>query len=274
MGLIGRALAALALIAIATVAYAYSEAVRTPKVAAYTVRSPQWTLPPLRIAHLSDTHAILPDMPPERLARIVAQVNALSPDIVVLTGDYVADRRVRTGLVATDAAIAPLAGLRAPGGVFAVLGNHDMNAYGLAARVTRALRRGGITVLRNDAAPAGRFWVAGGDDNWWGVTRARRAVARAPAGAPVLYLVHNPDNFGDVPARVALTLAGHTHGGQIAPPGIGPLVTATATGWARGHFVDRGRHLVISAGVGASFLPLRIGVPPEIVLVTLTGPKP
>lgn len=273
MGLIRRALAALTLLALALAAWGYAEATRTPIIAGYTVRSAAWPLPPLRIAHLSDTHAILPDMPPARLGRIVEQVNALRPDIIVLTGDYVADRAVRTGLIAPEAAVAPFGGLRARLGVYAVLGNHDMNASGLADRVTRALRRQRVTVLRNDAARAGRFWVAGADDNWWGVTRVTRAIGRAPSGAPVLYLVHNPDALVDVPPRVALTLAGHTHGGQIALPGVGPLVTATNAGarWARGHVVDRGRHMVVSAGLGASLLPLRIGVPPEIVLVTLTG---
>lgn len=269
-----RLLLALGLAALALAGFGYWGAVRSPHVVRYEVVTPKWTAPPITIAHLSDTHPVLPDMPPARLAAIVARVNALKPDLIVLTGDYVSDRAIRTGLVPPAEAVAPLAALRAPLGLFAVLGNHDMNAPGLAAEVTAALRAGGITVLRNAATRRGAAWIAGGDDNWRGVTDLQRALAEVPAGAPALFLVHNPDAWVDVPDRVALTLAGHTHGGQIAPPGIGPLITATNAGpkWARGHIVERGRHMVVSAGLGASILPLRVSVRPEIVLVRISAP--
>lgn len=266
-------LVAAVLMLLALVAYGYWGAVRPPVVVRYTIVAPGWEGPPLVIAQLSDTHAILPDMPPSRLAAIVARVNALRPDLVVLTGDYIADRRVRTGLVAVEAAVAPLGGLRAPLGVVAVLGNHDMNAPGLAERVTAALRAHDITVLRNASTRAGRLWIAGADDNWWGVTRVTEAFARIPPGAPALYLVHNPDAWVDAPSRALLTLAGHTHGGQIVLPWLGAPATATDAGgkWLHGLIEERGRRMIVSAGLGASFLPLRIGTRPEIVLVTLRG---
>jgi predicted MPP superfamily phosphohydrolase len=158
-----------------------------------------------------------------------------------------------------------------------VLGNHDMETPGLAEAVTAGLEAAGVTVLRNRAARAGPLWVAGADDNEHGVTAVSAAIAGVPPGAALLYLVHNPDNLVDAPARVGLTLAGHSHGGQVVLPGLGPLVLPLRRrDWARGHIVWRGpdglpRHLVVTSGLGASGAPVRLGVPPEIVLVRLRG---
>ena len=90
---------------------------------------------------------------------------------------------------------------------------------------------------------------------------------------PVLLLVHEPDIFPHVPDRVALTLAGHTHGGQIRLPLIWPLFVPSKYGarYAYGHVVEDGRHLIVSGGLGTSIIPARLGVPPEIVHITLGG---
>jgi hypothetical protein len=88
--------------------------------------------------------------------------------------------------------------------------------------------------------------------------------------APAILLAHEPDIFPSVPARFALTLAGHTHGGQIRILGRTPYVPSRyGSRYVHGHIVEGGRHLIVSAGVGVSDLPLRLGVAPEIVVVQL-----
>jgi predicted MPP superfamily phosphohydrolase len=88
---------------------------------------------------------------------------------------------------------------------------------------------------------------------------------------PVILLVHEPDIFTQVPERVSLTLAGHTHGGQVRIPVVPPVWTPSQYGarFAYGHIVERGRHMIVSGGLGCSKVPLRLGMPPEIVRVTL-----
>jgi predicted MPP superfamily phosphohydrolase len=95
-----------------------------------------------------------------------------------------------------------------------------------------------------------------------------------PQDEPVLLLTHNPDVFPDVPARVTLTLAGHTHGGQVALPILGRPVVPSRYGqrYADGLVMEDGRALFVSSGIGTSILPVRFRVPPEIAIVTLSAP--
>lgn len=276
---------AIAVLTGAGVGYGYWEATRPPRVIRYDVVVGGWPAkrPPLRIVQLSDTHAVGPDMPRARLDAIVSQVNRLQPDLIVLTGDYVSDKVMRSKATSTDAAVAPFGRLRARLGIYAVLGNHDWERDGPGMHM--ALRRNGIHVLDNHAVAAGPLIVAGVDDEWHGradLDKTLSAIDRVASSnetgrtatrKPILLLSHSPDIFPHVPASIDLTLAGHTHGGQVAPPFIGPLVTASRYGrrYAHGHVVERGRHLIVSAGIGTSILPLRLGVPPEIVVVSLGG---
>jgi hypothetical protein len=89
--------------------------------------------------------------------------------------------------------------------------------------------------------------------------------------APVLAFTHNPDVFPHVPARVALTIAGHTHGGQVVLPLLGRPLVPSAYGqrYAIGHVEEDGRHLFVSSGLGTSIFPVRFGVPPEISIVVV-----
>jgi predicted MPP superfamily phosphohydrolase len=98
-------------------------------------------------------------------------------------------------------------------------------------------------------------------------------LARVPAGAPVLVFTHNPDIFVDIPPRVSLTLAGHTHGGQVYIPFIGRPIVPSHYGerFAIGHVVEGGRHLFVTPGLGTSIIPVRFLVPPEISVLTLEG---
>jgi predicted MPP superfamily phosphohydrolase len=237
------------------------------------VPSARWPAdrPPLRIAVLTDLHVGSFRNGLERLDEVVARTNAQSPDVVVILGDLVIHGVILGRFVEPEATTARLARLRAP--VVAVLGNHDWWLGG--ARVRSALESAGIRVLENDAVPMGdgrrRFWIAGLADLWTRPVNIPRALSGVPAEEPVLLLTHNPDVFPDVPARVALTLAGHTHGGQVALPFVGRPILPSRYGqrYAYGLVVEEGRALFVSPGIGTSLLPVRFRVPPEISIVTL-----
>ncbi|API60668.1 hypothetical protein BSL82_16360 [Tardibacter chloracetimidivorans] len=237
--------------------------------------------PPLTIAFLSDTHAGVPDMPPERLSRIVDQVNALAPDLILLGGDYVKGSPFGMGDIPAERAIAPLHGLRARLGVIAVLGNNDC-ADGQDDRIAGLLRTGGIRVLRNDVALLPGVSVLGVDDvihckgNLGPAKIAYDKQMRSRAGERardfVILLAHEPAFAAFAPDYADLILAGHTHGGQMFPALTGRFVAhQNKLPAARGAMMVNGIPLVITSGVGTSNLPLRVGVPPEIVLLRI-GP--
>lgn len=250
-------------------------AMREPRVVRYSVIDPRLPadLPVLRIVLLSDIHGAGPDMPRQRIEAIVDQVNRLRPDVVMLTGDYVSDKTLRTSTVSSEDATAPFASLRSTFGTFAVLGNHDH--WRDQSQMTAALRRANIALLNNAHTGAGPFTVAGVDDVFTRRDDLKAALHGIDAKRPILLLSHSPDIFPEVDGRVGLTLAGHTHAGQIALPFVGPLFTASRYGnrFAHGHIVENGRHMIVSAGLGTSILPLRFGVPPEIVMVELRSAR-
>lgn len=226
----------------------------------------------LRLALVSDLHAGAPHVDERRVERVVERVMRERPDLVALLGDYVDPTVAFGGFLEPEKVAARLARLRAPLGVVAVLGNHDWSTDG--PRVAAALRDAGISVLENEAVPAGggRLWVVGLAD----ATKRRpdmdAAFAAVPAGAPALVLSHDPDVFPHVPARAALTVAGHTHGGQVDLPVARRFVIPSRFGarYRRGHVVEGGRHLFITAGVGTSRFPIRLGVPSEVVVLRLS----
>ncbi len=115
------------------------------------------------------------------------------------------------------------------------------------------------------------FWLAGIGDAWSGADDLAATLEQVTDAAPVLAMTHCPDVFPEVPAQVALTVAGHTHGGQVRLPWLGALVVPSR--WRRryayGHIVEHGRHLFVSRGLGHSLLPVRFLCPPEIALITL-----
>lgn len=271
---------ALAFLAIALVVagIAAYTTLRSPVVAHHRIAIADWPsgAPPLRIVQLSDIHAAGPDMPPSRIAEIVKQVNALRPDMVVITGDFISDRWLSTRHYGSTESVAPLAALRAPLGVYVVLGNHDH--WRGDDPIAPALRKAGITLLFNRVAEAGPILIAGLDDSWAGMPDLQSVEAerrRAPR-RPAILLTHNPDVFPMIPADYDLVLAGHTHGGQIRLPLIGPLSTASAYGsrFVHGLIEEQSRRMIVSAGLGTSILPFRLGVPPEIVLITLVPANP
>jgi len=243
------------------------------------VRHPQMELPgwpsELRIAVLSDLHIGSPHVGLDKLRRIVEKTNAENPSLVVLLGDFVIggpNHRggVRGGgFIEPDETAAELKKLSAPLGVFAVLGNHDWWYDG--ERVRRALTDAGIPVLENRAVHVGPIWLGGIADYWTREPDVAGTLAQVTSDDPVVLITHNPDIFPEVPARVSLLLAGHTHGGQVNLPLVGRVVTTSSLGYVAGEYVEKGRHLFVTTGIGTSIMPVRFGVPPEIVILTVAA---
>lgn len=241
------------------------------------ILSPRWPAawPTLRIALLSDPHSGGPRDPLGRLVRAVDVVNAERPDLVLLLGDYIQPRRSPRNWTRAETVADALGVLRAPLGVFAVLGNHDVRLPGVPIRA--ALENVGIAVLINTVrrigTPAGDFWLLGVGDRYRGFDDLGGTLAQVTDQAPMIVMTHSPDLFPDVPTEVALTVAGHTHGGQIRLPLIGAPVVPSDHGqrYLYGHIVEDGHHLFVTRGLGHSSLPLRIGAPPEVVVITLRG---
>ena len=227
-----------------------------------------------RIALIADLHVGSPRNGRDKLRRAVRRVNETLPDLVLIAGDLTIDNVLGGGFVPPEEIAGDLAALDARYGVFAVLGNHDR--WLSAGRVEEALTGVGITVLDNRGqrvrVRGHDTWIAGVADYWTGHPSIDDALEGAGAGEPVILFTHNPDLFPEVPARVSLTLAGHTHGGQVIIPFVGPGITPSRFGarYAAGHVVEDGRHLFVTTGVGTSRLGVRFLVPPEVVSLRLT----
>jgi predicted MPP superfamily phosphohydrolase len=266
-----------------TTAYAAMEAANGLVITDYALTPPGWSpAQRLTIAVIADLHAGGPNMGIKRVREVVDAANTLQCDLTVILGDYFATHHFVTEVVPPPAWAAELARLRAPLGVYGILGNHD---WWYAIDATRAaLAKVRIPVMENDAvllgAPGRRFWLAGlgdqiayplGHGRFRGVDDLPGTLKKITTADPVILLVHEPDIFTQVPERVSLTLAGHTHGGQIRLP-LNPPVWAPSKYGARfayGHIVERGRHMIVSGGLGPSKVPLRLGVTPEILRITL-----
>ncbi|MGZ8327709.1 MAG: metallophosphoesterase [Allosphingosinicella sp.] len=262
------------LLAVALLLWCYGTAVWEPVVREARIAVAGWPAGerPLRLLLLSDVHVGGPDMPPARVRRIVGQINRLSPDVVLIAGDLVTDKRLATRYYSHEEAVAPLKALRPRLATVAVLGNHDHWRDAPAAR--RALARAGIHLLENQAVQVGPLAVGGLDDDFTGRADLPATLAALkPLNGPKLILSHSPDPFADPAPGVFLMLAGHTHCGQIAPPLIGPLSTMSDYGrrYACGTVREGGRTLVVTAGLGTSGIPLRLGAVPDMWLVEV-GP--
>jgi uncharacterized protein len=236
-----------------------------------TIPLPAWPteLRDLRVTVFSDLHVGPPHITLSRLRSIVAQANGTAADLILLPGDFV-ETPLGWRMAEPEAIMAELQRLRARIGVFAVLGNHDW--WQAPTRMRQALEQAGIRVLENQACKIehrGRpLWLAGFADEWAGRPKIEETLQQITDGALALAFTHNPALFPRVPARVALLIAGHTHGGQIWLPFIGRPVLRNEP-YPFGHFVEGGRHLFVRPGIGTSIFPVRFGVPPEISVLTI-----
>jgi uncharacterized protein len=232
---------------------------------------PAWPggLRDLRVTVFSDLHVGPPHITLGRLRRIVEEVNATEADLILMPGDFV-ETALGWRMAEPEEIAAELKRLKARAGVFATLGNHD--SWYDYARVRRAFEKEGIRVLDDQAVKiehqGNRFWLVGFADQWTGRPKIAATLRQITDDAPAIAFTHNPDLFRAIPARIALTIAGHTHGGQIWLPFIGrPVISERA--YAIGHIIEGGRHLFITPGIGTSIIPVRFGVPPEISILTI-----
>lgn len=227
----------------------------------------------LRVALIADLHVGSPFNGIPKLERVVAQTLAAEPDLVLLLGDFVIQGVFGGRFVPPDTTAALLAQIDAPMGTYAVLGNHDW--WFSAGQVREAFESVGIPVLEDQArevsSPDCSLWIAGIGDFWEGAHDVEAALSGIPAEVPVIAFTHNPDIFPDVPERVMLTVAGHTHGGQVRLPFFGRPVVPSRYGelFAAGHVVQDDRDLVVTTGVGTSILPVRFRVPPVVTILEL-----
>lgn len=251
----------------------------------------------LKIALIADVHASEPQMGLKRIADVVAMTNALKPDIILLLGDYGIGQKIYARPIDPMALVPVLSGLEAPLGKFGILGNHDYwggslrdwpytpkKVHDYAQHYRDMLAGAGITLLENDVrrlstADGRPFWLVGtgsmialplGHRRFTSYADLDSQLPRLTDDAPALLMAHEPDLFRKVPKRIALTMSGHTHGGQVRLFGFSPVTPSDyGNRYAYGHVLEDGRNLVVSGGLGTSMLPVRFGVPPEVVLVEL-----
>lgn len=290
-----RSVGGLSALGVSTAAYGVGvEPMLRLRVARYRLTPRQWPADfPLRIAVVADLHACEPWMSLEHIEAVVERTNALNADIIVMLGDYVAGHHHATRFIPAAEWAAVLGRLKAPLGVHAIMGNHDywddkiVQRAGHGRTVAhRALEAVGIPVYENDAVRLtkdGRsFWLAGLGDQLafapaqrfrrvlrTGVDDLGATLAKVTDEAPIILLAHEPNIALRVPSRVALQLSGHTHGGQVRLLGWSPAVPRQhGVRLAYGHFRLK-CDVIVSGGLGCSMMPIRVGVPPEIVEVTL-----
>lgn len=271
MKLFGWCLLLLTIALVGLFAWTHGEARADPIVRTARIGFHAWPAgaPAMRVLLASDIHLGNEAMDVPRLTRIVGQIDALKPDVILLAGDFVAGHDPHVARTVAQAMIAPLSGLHARDGVIAVLGNHDEDTD--PALITRALARAGIQVVRNDAVRAGAVTVAGIGDLTTHNQDTGRAVAAAQALRGVPIAVAHSDVRFFLRGKIRLLLLGHTHCGQIALGSYGvhnPYMSRVhSCGLAR----DKDGITVTTAGLGTSVLPLRLNAPPDMWLLTL-GP--
>lgn len=227
----------------------------------------------LKIALLSDLHVGSPHRSLARLRETVERTNREHADLVLLLGDFVIQDVVGGSFVNPEPIAEELGALRAPLGVVAVLGNHDWWFDGV--RIRKALESRGIRVLDNENLKLTRqgksFWLSGLADLWTRGDATAATLGQIQDSDPVVVLTHNPDVFPVIPSRVSLTVAGHTHGGQVNFPLLGRLVVPSRFGqrYAYGLIEEDEKKLFVTGGIGTSIIPVRFRVRPEIVILEL-----
>jgi predicted MPP superfamily phosphohydrolase len=243
----------------------------------------------LKIVAISDIHGGSNFVTETRIRAVVDKANAQDPDLIVLLGDYVSQNSFDRSVIKMpiERIAESLRGLKAKYGVYAVLGNHDR--WFNNDNIKTALEGAGLTVLDDKVAliktEAGEFWLAGFVDilpfksRREYSDRQKRVLQAIDHPAPIIALTHNPDaammitdnreGAYHVSDDIVLLMAGHTHGGQVGIPFYGAPMVPSSFGYTRGHIVESGLDMFVTSGIGTSIMPVRLGVPPEISVVTI-----
>jgi hypothetical protein len=221
-----------------------------------------------RVAHLSDLH-IGTNTPKSWGLSWARAANGAAPDISVVTGDMVSSETAYHDDIAEVVST-----LKAKDGVFVSMGNHDY--FGEGEPLITRIRERGVTVLRNEGVclerGGKRLYLAAIDDTWTERDDLEKALAACPADTPVVLLAHDPERFRQAAKRdVALTLSGHTHGGQIAFPFLSRWISLSHLT----HHFHQGLYrigrstLYVHPGLGTTGPPMRLGVAPIVAILTL-----
>lgn len=246
----------------------------------YDLISAKWpaTHAPLHIAIATDLHVGCKSVTLQKVEEIVTRLNRLRADVILLPGDFLVSTSLQGRYVPPAPIAERLGKLRAPCGVYAVLGNHDW--YEDGPELWRRLEEQGIRVLENNAVkvvrpyfPRQDFWVAGLADDTTRKPCLKQAFSGVTTNDPVVLMCHDPGTFLDVDQRPVVTVCGHTHGGQLMFPGrklLQKLPGRAPWAYAYGHIQEDGRDLIVSSGIGTSSLPLRFNCPAEFVSLRIS----
>ncbi len=234
------------------------------KVNHYTIQDNQ--LKGIKIVFASDFH-IKPHQQ-KRLKKVIELINAENPDLVLSVGDFVSGHNEKMTMSIEDIS-KELGKIKSKYGFYTTLGNHD-GWYGVD-RVTKSLQANGIKILNNESVSIQvtdkTVYIAGVEDLMTGKPNIYKALDGTKS--PTILLTHSPDMFVKVPEDVNLTLAGHTHGGQVRIPLFGPIFTASRYGskYTKGLIEEKGKKLITTTGIGTSILPVRFNCLPEIIVI-------
>ena len=234
----------------------------------------KWPFKKIKIAFFSDLHAGAPKVDEEYIRRLVLRINSYEPDLILIGGDFVINGVIGGNFMEISNVSRILSGLKAPLGKYAVLGNHDW--WNDAAEIKRELIDAGIKVLENENRVINldigqKFNLIGLGDRYTDHSDPSKAFSTVDPSIPNIVFMHDPASIFEIKEEFFLSLAGHTHGGQLFIPGIGAIVTpgdapkSWAKGWTK---LDLGA-LYVSQGIGTSILPFRLNSPPEFLILEL-----
>ena len=263
--------AAAAVTGLTASAYGFGLEPDHPRVSHVTAKVPGWptSAAGLKIGHLSDFHC-QDDRAQARISHAVRLMLAEKPDIVFLTGDYISGGFAPRWARRSVEALAPLRAV--PGGVFAILGNHDY-ADGRSSDIAGTLSHAGFCVLRNRAAPfpgVENTWIIGMESLSLSCQNPVQAFSNVPKDAVKILLVHEPDYADAAPLGIGLQLSGHSHAGQVRIPGLPPLYCpAFGTKYPEGLQQAANHQVYTTRGVGMMGPQIRFCCPPEIVVLRI-----
>jgi uncharacterized protein len=234
-----------------------------------------WPLKPLKIAFFSDLHAGSPHINENYIRRLVEKINQAQPDIILIGGDLVINGTIGGHFMDISLVADLLAQLNAPLGKFTVLGNHDW--WNDGEKIQTVLKAKGFTVLNNESVLIevdlkNKFWLIGIGDRYTYHSDPVKAFSKTDDLWPKLVFMHDPASLFEIKNKFFLSLAGHTHGGQVFIPGIGAIITPgdAPKGWAKGWTEFELGSLYVSQGIGTSILPMRFNSPPEFIILNLS----